>query len=410
MNILISNVYCYQNHGDAGIVEATICGLKERFPTAKITVASLYPSLDQGRYGDGIEVISAPALPMSQTHSSRLGKYLSILGKTIEVMGKALVYRIGIFPGSSASFKNADLVVSCGGGYMQSRSIRQLLADYSVHWIQLFCAKSAKIPYIIFAQTIGPFDSVSRRVSKSIFDGAARVLAREPISFKCVEELYPEVDCKYTADVAFLLKAAPVGWEAGHHRDGNVGITVRSWHFPGKENRDQLLGNYIEAIEEFVVELSKRGDYGFYLMPQCIGPDTDNDLILSRRIAQDLEGSCNLAVVDLDCKPSELKFIYSKMDYFVGTRMHSVIFSLAEDVPCIAISYDRKTDGIMEQAGLSDYVLDISTVTKAKLLDRFNALVSDEQVKEKIYRNVKAIKKQASINFDEVEAVLENER
>lgn len=406
MKILISNVYCYLNHGDAGIVEATIDGLRAQHPSAEIIVVSLYSELDQGKYGPGIRVIQAPVQPLKQGQMSTGLKLLSVLTKVGEVAFKSLLYTFGCFRGSSAQFRDADLVVSCGGGYMQSKSVRQLLTEYLVHWIQLYCAKAANTPYVIFAQTIGPFDTISRLLSRPVFDDAIRVLAREPISFDCVKRLYPDATCRQTGDVAFLLKPAPYDWHPDTHSDGNIGITVRSWHFPGSPNRDKLMKRYVKAIKDFMTTLSQEGDYGFYLMPQCVGPEGDNDLVLSRLIAEDLKDRVDVTLIDFDIYPSQLKTLYSKMDYFVGTRMHSVIFSLAEDVPCLAISYDKKTDGIMEQAGLSEYVLNIDTVTGSDLLERFHALKSNPKIREIVKSNIESVKRDALTNFIEIEAVL----
>lgn len=406
MKILISNVYCHLNHGDAGIVEATINGLRAQHPSAEIVVVSLYSDLDQGKYGQGIRVIQAPVRPLNRGQMSTGLKLLSVVAKAGEVAFKSLLYAFGYFRGSSALFRDADLVVSCGGGYMQSKSVKQLLTEYLVHWVQLYCAKAANTPYVIFAQTIGPFDMISRLLSRPVFNGAFRVLAREPISFDCVKRLYPDAACRQTGDVAFLLKPTPYDWCPDTHSDGNIGITVRSWHFPGASDRDGLMKRYVEAIKDYITTLSREGDYGFYLMPQCVGPEGDNDLVLSRLIVEDLKGRANVTLIDFDIYPSQLKSLYSKMDFFVGTRMHSVIFSLAENVPCLAISYDKKTDGIMEQAGLSEYVLHIDTVTGADLLKRFHELKSNPKIREIIRVNIESVKRSALTNFIEIESVL----
>lgn len=60
-----------------------------------------------------------------------------------------------------------------------------------------------------------------------------------------------------------------------------------------------------------------------------------------------------------------MKAIYSFYDYIIGTRFHSLIFSLSEHVPEIAISYDGyKSVGIMKDMKLDDYVIDIADVTE----------------------------------------------
>ena len=91
------------------------------------------------------------------------------------------------------------------------------------------------------------------------------------------------------------------------------------------------------------------------------------------------------------------------MDYFVGTRMHSNIFSLSEGIPCLAISYDPKTDGIMELFDLSDYVIDINEIDTKKLVQTFKKLVQNqEKVKSKIDKKLINIKDNAFENFQRI--------
>ena len=82
----------------------------------------------------------------------------------------------------------------------------------------------------------------------------------------------------------------------------------------------------------------------------------------------------------------ELKRIYSYFDYIVGTRFHSMIFSMANMVPGVAITYvGNKGEGIMEDMGLSDYYLRIDKVNTESLIEKFKyMLVTEDSVKKKI--------------------------
>ena len=52
----------------------------------------------------------------------------------------------------------------------------------------------------------------------------------------------------------------------------------------------------------------------------------------------------------------------------VTSRFHSCIFSLLEGTPSIAISYVWKTEGIMQELDLSDWVHSIETVEASTIL------------------------------------------
>lgn len=60
MKIVITNVYCYLNKGDAGIVNAMIENIRKLLPDSDIKIISLYPSIDQGKYVSDVEIVGSP--------------------------------------------------------------------------------------------------------------------------------------------------------------------------------------------------------------------------------------------------------------------------------------------------------------------------------------------------------------
>lgn len=66
------------------------------------------------------------------------------------------------------------------------------------------------------------------------------------------------------------------------------------------------------------------------------------------------------------------------MDYTVGTRFHSVIFSLSEGVPALAIEYGgNKGAGILKDIGLAEYGIPIEEVSFNKLKETFIRLTDN---------------------------------
>src|SRR5690606_12214726 len=73
--------------------------------------------------------------------------------------------------------------------------------------------------------------------------------------------------------------------------------------------------------------------------------------------------------------------VYSNLDFFVGTRFHSVIFSMTSCVPSIAIAYGgNKGRGIMQDFNLSEYVIHIDDVNKEDLLEMFLRLEQNKDL------------------------------
>lgn len=280
---------------------------------------------------------------------------------------------------------------------MQCRSFKEFLSGFIYHYLQLYCAYFFHKRYYIFAQTIGPFNSFSKRISKKILNNAEKVLPREPLSLQYVKRNFSMCRTILTSDVAFLLKRTPIEFQFDKDQV-NVGVTVRHWLYPG-ENREQCEENYISSILLFVSQLQEEGNYEIYFMIQCTGPLNDNDLIITKEIIKRLKNKHHVHLVKKDLNPKELKYIYSKMDFFVGTRMHSNIFALSEGVPCLAISYDYKTDGIMKEFGLGKYVLDINNITASSLIKKFEILINDKDIRYQINNKLILIRKLANKNF-----------
>ncbi len=85
--------------------------------------------------------------------------------------------------------------------------------------------------------------------------------------------------------------------------------------------------------------------------------------------------------------PDELLGAFRHCDLTVGMRLHSLIFSAMNIVPCVALSYDPKVDWFMERIGSTD-VIEIRSLEADALArmmsdalarkDEFRAAVSDK--------------------------------
>ena len=85
------------------------------------------------------------------------------------------------------------------------------------------------------------------------------------------------------------------------------------------------------------------------------------DLPVCRRIAE--MAGCDVFVDFEDRGPHEMRTIIANANFMVASRFHSCIFALLEGVPVLAISYNYKTEGIMDMLEMSDCVRDISSVS-----------------------------------------------
>jgi colanic acid/amylovoran biosynthesis protein len=159
-----------------------------------------------------------------------------------------------------------------------------------------------------------------------------------------------------------------------------VGITVRPYRFDGHPNPKEAYNNYINSFKNFIQYLISKS-YHPVLIAQTMGPsfnEDDNEAI--KLIVSGFQKEELTVISDKTHNAKMVKKIYSKMDYVVGTRFHSVIFSLSSKVPSIAISYGgNKGKGIMNELNLSKFEIPIDKLNNSELLIRtFNSLVSSK--------------------------------
>ena len=79
-----------------------------------------------------------------------------------------------------------------------------------------------------------------------------------------------------------------------------------------------------------------------------------------------------MVVLSNDYHALQLKAIYKSMDIFVGTRLHSTIFAVSENVPAICVTYHgTKALGVFKTLGLQEFVMtEYDSVSLNQKIDR----------------------------------------
>ncbi len=209
-------------------------------------------------------------------------------------------------------------------------------------------------------------------------------MVREPLSYKLVLTLgVDQSKIHLLPDMAFAIPKADktVGAEwleekgiALQNKEPLLGITIINW---GKQHKGfELQGEYETACAAAVEWFVKSTGGKVILFPQVFGPYlSQDDRIPARRVANQFpELEKSIIVVEQPLALELLKSIYGWMDIFIGTRMHSNIFSLCEGVPVIMIGYLPKTRGLAEMLGIEEWYLDINQVSGNALSERLQQL------------------------------------
>lgn len=273
------------------------------------------------------------------------------------------------------------------------------------HLAQIKVAFDYNKPVVIYSQSIGPFyNKMIEKFTAKVLKKVTKIFVRETISLKWLYKMGIKESVEVVPDSAFCMKLEEsqevdkiIKRIKEKHEGPLIGLTVRDWKFPETHNPTLHRNNYIEGIRKTIEYIENNYNGKVLLMPQVLGPTPFND---DRNISREILETCNsksAELLDYDLRPRELKYLYSKMDMFIGTRMHSNIFSLSNHIPTVAINYEHKTKGIMEMLELSDYVLDINEINPEKLI----------KTTEKCWNNRDLLRKQLEERIPKVIAAAE---
>lgn len=297
-------------------------------------------------------------------------------------------------------FQKAKAVFVKGGGFLHSYG--GITDTYKIYFFlyHIRLALSFGIKTYVLPNSFGPFKApfVSRMI-KSVLQKCECVMTREGISKEILENKCEVSTYKYP-DIAFYLKKDTNFNAERYLQDYGipinekecVGITMRPYRFEGMNDGNTLYQQYIQSLAYCIEWLSANGYFPVLIEHVYSTLEHENDMSCIGKVVEKLGKSCEYKVfTDRSLNCEQLKAIYGCLNYLIGTRFHSVIFSLSQGVPCIAITYGgNKGTGIMEDMGLNKYSVPIADVSGDLLVTKFKELKDEkEEVIEKI--NIKLL-------------------
>ena len=94
-----------------------------------------------------------------------------------------------------------------------------------------------------------------------------------------------------------------------------------------------------------------------------------------------LDDKRNVYMIKKDLKAPQLKYIISKMNFFVGTRMHANFAAIYTGVPLFGLAYSYKFQGAFEANGVFNSTAIINNINELEadtivknIIDKYNNL------------------------------------
>ena len=371
MKYTLINCYSDNNKGDSGIILSTVELLKEFDSNADIVGVSTYNFSDSFFHTEHEFLKSKIKVLPSIFGELNIGKRKGVFYKNIRYVFDSL--RLLVFlvlPKSFLKVRNfifskeerttinrlesSDYVISKGGSFIcNENDIREKIALIRFIYVFLLAFKlNCKV--VILCQSIGPvYGKWSKKIINYLIGKCEIVVLREKV---CIDE-YPYLNLNasnvvVTNDIAFYLGAKNVSPNLLRidTEAVNIGFTIKG---VSEKSSKAYLTMMADGIKHCIDK------YGaiVHIFPHVT---IDNDVEVSYQVHRMLEDKYKSKVFlyNEDYNAPELKSIYSSMNYFVGTRLHSTIFAMGEFVPSICISYHgTKSAGIFANYGLERFAV-----------------------------------------------------
>jgi colanic acid/amylovoran biosynthesis protein len=376
-NILITHVYSSDNKGDAALTSVLINDIKRIFPDCNITILKL----DNTEPGSQFEGMPEKAGFMSYAVNQYKNPLVKLLYTAYMVSATLLWVKLGSWvylPKNirevAIFYKQADLIVPVGGGYIRSRPglLNRLNVPLLLH--PLYFGYLLAKPTVLYSQSVGPFQNkLEKQMAAFVLKHMSLILIREDKSIELLAKLGVKDNVKRAIDSGFLLNASEKINLRKEYKIPKgkllVGVTVRSW----LEGAAQV--KYERAVAKALDHLIENHNAYAIFIPQVTASKGDDDRITSRKVYDHLKNKNFAQVVEDTPDHHRIKAMYDKLDILLGTRFHSVIFSLTSYVPVLAIEYEHKTSGIMRDLHLEPWVINIESVTAQNLTSLLKNLV-----------------------------------
>lgn len=289
------------------------------------------------------------------------------------------------------TIKECDACFVKGGGFIHSYG--KLTESYTIYYslYHIALAQSLGKPVFIMPNSFGPFKGFAvEKMVKNVLSKCYLVTVRESIS----SEVLDKINVKHSIfpDLGFFLEKenrnANAITKLREEREGYklVGITARPYRFPSCENPEEKYEKYINDLVLFSKWLYTNKYLPVFVDHTLSNNTHESDRAAIDKVCQNLDEE-NYAIISNDsynCK--DLKEIYSMFDYVIGTRFHSVIFSLSEKIPSIAVTYGgNKGQGIMQDIGLEEFAIPMNEFDYKKIKSMFEILVENNcEIRKKL--------------------------
>lgn len=413
MKYVLLNCWTDKNLGDLGIMISTIEEIRRQDQNAYITGVSCFSEKDS-LYEHSHEILKQyvdelkPAIfgVLKVKVGTRTKK--TLLSKLIAGMLEFLrMLMVLILPNIISKYllnsseretlrviQDSDISIAKGESvFVDYDSLRGRLGLIRMCMFYLLLHKFS-CPYVILGQSFGPVSTkICINLVNRVILNSERTFIREHVCQRTYNKLKLNGEkISFSNDIAFLLSEeyAEVKLTCTDRR--KVGFTIR----PFSGNLEEDVKYFSKLIAYTINELN----FDVHIFLQ-VSDKTEPDVLVTQMVINSLSKDLleHVFYYDEGYTPQQLKYLYGRMDIFIGTRLHSTIFAMGAGTLTICHVYQgTKAQGIYENIGLSELVCDTGNYERIKnILEKL--LNNFDEYDKKLSEGVERSKKEATLSI-----------
>ncbi|WP_313275922.1 colanic acid biosynthesis pyruvyl transferase WcaK [Kosakonia cowanii] len=374
MKLLILGNHTCGNRGDSAILRGLLDAIARLNPEAEVDVMSRYPVSSSWLLNR--PVMSDPLYSQMKAHNNAAG----LMGRVKKVLRRRYQHQV-LLSRVTDTGKLRNIAIAQGFTDFVRR-----LADYDAiiqvggsFFVDLYgvpqfehalCTFMAKKPLFMIGHSVGPFQNEDfNKLANYVFGHCDALILREHVSLNLMKQ------SGITTDK--VEQGVDTAWLVDHHQeDFTASYAVQHWlDLAAKEKTvaitlrelapfDKRLGTTQQAYEKAFADVVNRvidAGYQVIALSTCTGIDSYNkdDRMVALNLRQHIQDPSRYHVVMDELNDLEMGKILAGCDLTIGTRLHSAIISMNFGTPAIAINYEHKSAGIMQQLGMPEMAVDI---------------------------------------------------
>lgn len=391
MNILIIN-QPLGNRGDESAHRALVRAINKTCPDAHVTILNFLDCIDAGK-DFVVDNQENTYIKFSFSHDLKsrfTSEFITKIGIVRHgtmlhpVLRKIIQY-----------YKAADLVLCAPGG---------ICMGGFQNWQHLYLLELARIykkPLAYYSRSFGPFPTKSfsnrrfKKISLKMLQYFDFLSIRDTKTMNLADSM--KVNYVPSIDTAFLeTPSVKIPTEITTNLASKYVVFVPNsltWHYTFKHvSQEKIDGFYLEIVK---ILRKKYPEHQIVMLPQLCSCGADGDFSYFKKIAK-LASDNNIFVIP-DIYSSDIQqVIIRNSNFIVGSRYHTIVFAINNMTPFIALNYEHKISGLLENLGLTDKMVDIVSIfdseeKQMKALENFENLMLTATADEKAYKKAHSI-------------------